>query len=152
MKAPYLLTLAALLFLSGRGYDLQAQEVPIPDPIQAPDTEAWTTTLAPKDSVRLVAFLKKGCQDSTYFVGQLKDARGVVVYSQRLASYVITSGVEGSTDSYFIYILCDWPPAAQWVNKGVIFSGRRYQARGILPQTGGEANLYLYLTAISEAR
>ena len=139
-----------LFFVSCLPNTGQAQPEAIPDV-----TDITSMTAVSFDSARYVQFIEKGCQDSTYFVGQVQNWKGSVEYRGDLKSYVISStdptiviAPNTMVCGYFTYIICDCSRAALWLGKSVTFSGRRYQARGVLQRYGGETVLYLHMTAV----
>ena len=103
--------------------------------------------LSPLDSVGLVRFMAKGCHDSTYFVDEVKNLEGWINYRTDLKSYVIVYGVPSTIDSQDVHTVCLWPEMAKYAGRPMIFSGRRYHARGIPERYGGDRILYLHLTA-----
>ena len=111
------------------------------------------------DSTRFVQFLKKGCQDSSYLVGQVQNWNGLVAYRGDLQSYVI-SATDPTTVyppntavcGYYTYIICDCDQAAAWLGQSVSFSGKRYQARGVRSRTAQERFLYLHITAVRRSQ
>lgn len=137
----------ALLIILGAGTfvnSLQAQQEHIPGVTDITSV----TTVSALDPDSFVRFIKKGCQDSSSFVGQVHNLKGIVGHRQDLGSYTISYALPDAIDSQYTFILCNWPQAANWLGRSVTFSGRRYLARGILPTHGGETTLYLYLTAV----
>jgi hypothetical protein len=103
---------------------------------------------SPLDLASFVQFPEKGCQYSTYFVGEVSNLRGWVEYRSDLKSHVIVYAVPNTLDIQYTYIICHWPTITQHLGKSVTVSGKRYQARGVLPKYGGETILYLHLTAV----
>lgn len=103
------------------------------------------TAVSTPDSARFVLFLRKGCQDSTYFTHQVRDLVGTVMYRPDLKSYVVSYGIPNTIDSQWTGIVCNCPQIDKWLGKSIIFSGRYYQARGVMIKYGGEAILYLHV-------
>ena len=127
-----------------------AQQEDMPD---VTDITSMNTTSF--DSIRFVQLLKKGCQDSTYFAGQVQNWKGLVEYRGDLKSYVISATdptivypPNTAVCGYYTYIICDCDQAVAWLGKSVSFSGRRYQARGVRSRTAQESFLYLHTTAV----
>ena len=111
------------------------------------------------DSTRFVQFLKKGCQDSAFFVGQVQNWEGLVEYRGDLKSYVISATDPSviyppntAVCGYSTFIICDCNQAATWLGQSVSFSGRRYQARGVMSRGAQERFLYLHLTAVRRSQ
>ena len=145
-------TVITLLFATGIQNSVKAQPEDMPDL-----TDITSMTATSFDPARYVQFIKKGCQDSTYFVGQVQNWKGSVEYRGDLKSYVISSTdptivypPNTAVCGYYTYIICDCTQAATWLGKSVTFSGRRYQARGVLQRYGGETVLYLHMTAVKK--
>jgi hypothetical protein len=139
-----LLGLFALLWLVSSKNLLKAQQGGIPE---TTDITSVTSVSSP-DSARFVQFLKRGCQDSAYFVRQVHGLKGTISYRKDLRSYVVSYGVPNTIDSYWTGIICNWPQVDKWLNKPVTFSGRYYQARGVKQKYGGETVLYLHVTSM----
>ena len=146
--------IATLLFVSCLPNAVQAQPEAIPDV-----TDITSMTAISFDSVRYIEFVEKGCQDSTYFVGQIQNWKGSVEYRGDLKSYGISStdptivyAPDTMVCGYYTYILCDCTQAATWLGKSVSFSGRRYQARGVTRKYAGETVLYLHMTAVGKSQ
>ena len=143
-----------LFFVSCLPNSVNAQPEDVPDV-----TDITSMRAVSFDSVRYVQFIEKGCQDSTYFVGQVQNWKGSVEYRGDLKSYVISStdptiviGPNTMVCGYFTYIICDCSRAALWLGKSVTFSGRRYQARGVMRQYAGETILYLHMTTVGKSQ
>ena len=113
------------------------------------------TTLSTLDSAWHVRYLSEACQDSSYFVKQVRDFRGVVEYRSDLRFYVIASGLPDVVYvphtmicGQWTGIVCNWPLASRWGGKVVTFSGRYFRARGVLPRYGGEHIFFLFVTVV----
>ena len=139
------------LWLCCGNHFVRAQQVEIPGVTDI----ISITAIASPDSASFVRWVKKNWQDSTYFVRQVTNQLGTVVYREDLKAYVISSGdptvvykPDTMVCSQWTGIVCNWPGASKWNNKPVQFNGRYFQARGVMVKYGGEHIYYLHLTHI----